>query len=97
MPLLFLNANDDDSVPWDINEEELSDIGDVTRIPERDCLDYPLPPGSLPGTRREQLKKYIFQTWFRVQNGLVARDYSTSPSLDDLDSNGQFSSCCTNI
>ena len=43
MIIEFGNANDDDSVPWDINEEELSDIGDVTRIPERDCFDYPLP------------------------------------------------------
>jgi len=53
---------------WNIEEETLSDIGDITRVPERDCLDLPLPPGSLPGTRREQLKQYINKTWFRFGN-----------------------------
>ena len=59
----MLDQNDEDML-WNIEEETLSDIGDVTRVPERDCLDLPLPAGSLPGTRREQLKQYINETWF---------------------------------
>ena len=64
MIIEFGNEHNDGGDDW-IDEEQLSDIGDVTRVPERDCLDLPLPPGSLPGTRREQLKKYINETWFR--------------------------------
>jgi len=52
MILEFGNEHDNGGDDW-IDEEQLSDIGDVTRVPERDCLDLPLPPGSLPGTRRE--------------------------------------------
>ncbi len=78
--------NDDESLPWDINDEEISEIGDTTRVPERDLLDYPVPPGSLPGTRREQLMNYIYQTWFWVQNGFIASDDSMSFSSENLDS-----------
>eukprot|EP00804_Cyclotella_cryptica_P025653 CCRYP_002876-RA/>CCRYP_002876-RA protein AED:0.53 eAED:0.40 QI:0/-1/0/1/-1/1/1/0/76 len=56
------NVDDNDDAMWDIEEEQLSDIGDVTQTPKRDCLDLPLPPDSLPGTR--QLKNYIHNTWF---------------------------------
>ena len=61
--LIEFEGGDMNDELWNIEEETLSDIGDVTRVPERDCLDLPLPPGSLPGTRREQLKQYINKTW----------------------------------
>jgi hypothetical protein len=56
-----------------------SDIGDVTRVPERDILDLPLPVGSLPGTRREQLKNYIKETWF-----WAVRHVNDDESIDDI-------------
>jgi hypothetical protein len=62
MLIEFGNFDDNDDAMWDIDEEHLSDIGDETCIPKRGCLDLPLPPGSLPGTRREQLKNYINET-----------------------------------
>ena len=78
--------NDDESLPWDINDEEISEIGDTTRVPERDLLDYPVPTGSLPGTRRKQLMNYIYQTWFWVRNGFITSDDSMSLSSESLDS-----------
>ncbi len=61
--LIEFGDGDDPSAPWDI-EEELSDIGDITHVPERDVLDLLLPQGSIPGQRHEQLKNYIRETWF---------------------------------
>eukprot|EP00804_Cyclotella_cryptica_P020794 CCRYP_016614-RA/>CCRYP_016614-RA protein AED:0.50 eAED:0.50 QI:0/-1/0/1/-1/1/1/0/78 len=66
--LIEFEGGDMNEELWHIEEETLSDIGDVTHAPVRDCLDLPLPPGSLLGTRREQLKQYINKTWFRFGN-----------------------------
>lgn len=61
--LIEFGDGDDPVAPWDI-EEELSDIGNITQVPERDVLDLPLPKGSVSGQRHEQLKNYIRETWF---------------------------------
>ena len=66
--LIEFEGGDMNDELWNIEEETLSDIGDVTHMPERDCLDLPLPPGSLPGTRHDQVKQYINKTWFRFGN-----------------------------
>lgn len=57
----FGNADETDDSLWVIDEEHLSDIGNVNHIAKRDCLDVSLPPGSL-GERQEQLKNYINET-----------------------------------
>ena len=45
--LIEFGDDDDPGAPWDI-EEELSDIGNITQVPERDVLDLLLPQDSLP-------------------------------------------------
>jgi hypothetical protein len=49
----------DSENPWSCEEDDLSDIDDASRLPERNMLDLPIPAGSLPGTRRERLKDYV--------------------------------------
>ena len=73
-------------VPWDIEEETLSDIGDVTRIPERDVLDLPLPMGSQSGQRREQLANYVREKVVRRFNYRLDNSADEESGLSDLDS-----------
>jgi len=52
---MLIDFGDEDEIdaPWDEDDEDLSDLDDATRIPERNILDFPVPLGSLPGTRRK--------------------------------------------
>jgi hypothetical protein len=63
---MLIEFGDDDNLPWRVDEDTLSDIDDpVNRIPEREVLDAPVPVGSDPGTRREQLKNLVRDYWTR--------------------------------
>lgn len=75
----------DEDNPWNVNEN-LSDIDDATRIPERDVLDAPLPVGALPGTRRDQLKDYVREHFIPRFNYRILRN-TDSTSESDSESN----------
>ena len=77
--LLHFGDGDDIDAPWDIDYEDLSDLDDETRIPERNVLDFPIPVGSLPGTRREQLKN-LMQEKFIKQYNFQTRQCDSSSS-----------------
>lgn len=64
---------------WNVDEiiAEISDVDEDTQIPEERVLNMPVPRGSHKGTRREQLKRFICETWvprynFRQNNGVGA-------------------------
>lgn len=62
--LIEFGDDDDEDCPWRVDGDALSDIDDpVNRIPERAVLDAPIPVGSVPGTRREQLKNLVRDYW----------------------------------
>ena len=67
---MLLHFGDEDEIdsPWGIDDEDLSDLDDKTRIPKRNVLDFPIPVGSLPGTRREQLKNLIREKFIKQYN-----------------------------
>jgi hypothetical protein len=55
--MLIEFGNDYEDCPGRVDEDALSDIDDPqNRIPEWVVLDAPVPVGSGPGTRRDQLK-----------------------------------------
>jgi hypothetical protein len=86
--LIEFGDGDDPDAPWSLEDEELSDIGDETRVPERDLLDLPTPQGAAPGTRRDQLKNYIRETWFRWRrNGGWQDDYDSISDGSEMSSN----------
>jgi hypothetical protein len=86
--LIEFGDGDDPDAPWSLEDEELSDIGDETRVPERDLLDLPTPQGAAPGTRRDQLKNYIRETWFRWRrNGGRQDDYDSISDGSEMSSN----------
>ncbi len=85
--LIEFGDGDDPDAPWGLEDEVLSDIGDETRAPERTLLDLPTPQGSAPGTRRDQLKNYIREMWFRWrQNGGRMEDYDVISKGSEMSS-----------
>jgi hypothetical protein len=88
MLIEFGDDNDEDA-PWNVEEETLTDIDDADRIPERSVLDMPLPRGSPPGTRREQLKNYVREKFFSHFNN---RSRNDDDSMDCYSSGGSMSS-----
>ena len=43
-------------------------MDDATRIPERNFLDFPVPVGSLPGTRRDHFKNLVREKFTKKYN-----------------------------
>ncbi|KAL7520303.1 hypothetical protein ACHAWX_005032 [Stephanocyclus meneghinianus] len=66
--LIDFGGEDENDAPWDVDNKELSDLDDATRIPERNFLDFPVPVGSLPGTRGEQLKNMVWEKFTKKYN-----------------------------
>ena len=80
--LIDFGGKDEIDIPWDIVDEDLSDLDDATRIPERNILDFPVPAGSLPGTRREQLKNLVREK-FTKQYNFQPRQSDSSCNSED--------------
>ena len=69
---------------WDC-DADVSDLDDATRTPEKEVLDMPLPPGAGKGSRREQLKNYIRETFVPKRNYRpLYRDDDSITDFDDL-------------
>ncbi len=83
--LIDFGGEDENDAPWDVDNEELSDLDDATRISERNFLDFPVPVGSLPGTRREQLKNLVREKFIKKYN-FQPRQRDGSSSCDSEDS-----------
>jgi len=71
--------------PWAIDDGDLSDLDDETCIPERNVMDFPFPVGSLPGTRRDQLKNLVREKFIKKYN-FQPRQRDGSSSCDSEDS-----------
>eukprot|EP00804_Cyclotella_cryptica_P005843 CCRYP_000136-RC/>CCRYP_000136-RC protein AED:0.24 eAED:0.23 QI:0/-1/0/1/-1/1/1/0/245 len=80
--LIDFGGEDEVDGPWDIDDEVLSDLDDATRIPERNILEFPVPVGSLPGTRREQLKDLVWEK-FNKQYNFQPRQNDSSCNSED--------------
>ena len=66
-------------------DADVSDLDDATRTPEKEVLDMPLPPGAGKGSRREQLKNYIRETFVPKRNYRpLYRDDDSITDFDDL-------------
>mgnify|MGYP006169553629 CR=1 FL=1 len=81
--LIDFGGEDEIDAPWDVDDEDLSDLDDATRIPERNILDFPVPVGSLPGTRREQLKNLVQEKFMKK--------YNFQPRQRDSSCNSEYS------
>ena len=71
-------GEDEIDANWDVGDEDLSDLDDETCIPERNVLDFPIPVGSLPGTRREQLKNLMREKFIKQYNFQTRQSDSSS-------------------
>eukprot|EP00804_Cyclotella_cryptica_P018903 CCRYP_006432-RC/>CCRYP_006432-RC protein AED:0.31 eAED:0.30 QI:0/-1/0/1/-1/1/1/0/185 len=80
--LIDFGGEDEVDGPWDVDDEVLSDLDDATRIPERNVLEFPIPVGSLPGTRREQLKALVREKFNRQYNFQPRHNESSCNSED---------------
>ena len=83
--LIDFGGEDQNNVPWDVDDKELSDLDDATHIPERNFLDFPVPVGSLPGTRREQLKNLVREKFIKKYN-FQPRQRDSSFNSEDSES-----------
>ena len=66
--LIDFGGEDEINAPWDVDDEDLSDLDDATFRKERDILDFPFPLGLLPGTGREQLKNLVQEKFIKQSN-----------------------------
>ena len=90
--LIEFGDDSNESLPWRVDEDTLSDIDDPqNRIPERNMLDAAVPTGSLPGTRRDQLKDFVVDYFARGVNRV--RGWDSIASDDSIECFSDFSSC----
>ena len=83
--IIDFGGKDEIYAPWDIDDEDLSDLDDKACIPERNALDFPIPVGSLPGTRREQLKNLVWEKFIKKHN-FQPRQRDSSCNSEDSES-----------
>jgi hypothetical protein len=65
--ILIRNNDAVDVSTWfnELSDNEFSDMDDADRVPECVPLRYSVPDGAPKGTRREQLKAFIRETFIR--------------------------------
>eukprot|EP00804_Cyclotella_cryptica_P017404 CCRYP_016635-RA/>CCRYP_016635-RA protein AED:0.33 eAED:0.28 QI:0/0/0/1/0/0/2/0/132 len=64
--LIDFGDEDENDAPWDVDDR--GDWDDATRIPERNIYEFPVPVGSLPVTRREELKNLVWEKFTKQYN-----------------------------
>ena len=83
-----MGYDDDENAAWVVEDEVLTEIDAIDRIPERSVLDMALPGGSLPSIRREQFLVYIWETFVRNMN------FNPVPHLIDIESDSNYKFGC---
>ena len=78
--ILIRNNDAVDVSTWfnELSDNEFSDMDDADRVPECVPLRYSVPDGAPKGTRREQLKAFIRETFIREHNYVPQNNCSHS-------------------